>query len=127
MAQISLNEEQNPVIQNESIEIEESNIDQPIETSVVFEEKALPTEETTKGLVAEKLKNISCDKVARHGEKPELKQFENIEEELAYIKNLIEQNDEYNTIAIITNKIFFLQAKNKNFLKRACQKDPKLL
>ena len=34
MAQISFNEEQNPMIQNEPIEVEQSNIEQPIEISV---------------------------------------------------------------------------------------------
>lgn len=51
---------------------------------------------------AEKLKGIECDKVARHGEKPEIKTFENKYLELEYIKQKIDECSEYNTIAIIT-------------------------
>ena len=55
MAQISFNEEQNPVIQNESFEGEQSIIEQPVETPIAIEEKTLTTEGTAKGLSQEEI------------------------------------------------------------------------
>ena len=56
MAQISFNEEQNPVIQNESFEVEQSIIEPTIETSVAAEE-TLTADEKTKGLTQEEIKD----------------------------------------------------------------------
>lgn len=55
MAQISFNEEQNPMIQNEPIKVEQSNIEQPIEISVEQEEKIFTADDITKGLTREEI------------------------------------------------------------------------
>ena len=51
---------------------------------------------------ADKIKGIESEKVERHGEAPTIKQFENVEQEIEYIKQKIKESNDFNTIAIIT-------------------------
>ena len=59
MAQVSFNEEQTPSVQSESIAVEQTVTEQPVETAIVNEEKTATPKENIAGLSAEELNDYN--------------------------------------------------------------------